>query len=102
VDTAGILKRTFRSSDIVARLGGDEFAGLVIATSPNAGGILLERLQEAFNGHNLQSDKPYKLSISFGMTEYDPGSPATLEELLEEGDRVMYEQKKMKKMARTA
>ncbi len=44
IETAKILTKTFRNSDIIARMGGDEFAVLVLETSE--AGIVNERLQK--------------------------------------------------------
>jgi diguanylate cyclase (GGDEF)-like protein len=44
IDTAQILRQTFRESDIIARLGGDEFAILSIDTADMKHGELLQRL----------------------------------------------------------
>ncbi len=97
LDTANILRSSFRASDIIARLGGDEFVGLSIETGPNSGEIILNRLQEQLTVLNLQEPRPYKLSISFGTARYNPGNPCSLDQLLEYGDKAMYEQKKTKK-----
>jgi len=45
-NTAKILKKTYRESDIISRLGGDEFAVLVLDTQPSNAQILIERLKE--------------------------------------------------------
>lgn len=101
IDAAFILKSSFRASDIVARLGGDEFVGLVLETADHTGEAIMSRLQENLNACNLQANRQYALSISFGITRYDPQNPCSLEELLERGDKVMYEQKKKKRLRRT-
>jgi GGDEF domain-containing protein len=55
--------------------------------------LLLARLLDYLNIHNLQEDQLYQLSISAGVTRFDPAVPCTLDELLERGDKAMYEQK---------
>ncbi|MCX5905235.1 MAG: sensor domain-containing diguanylate cyclase [Proteobacteria bacterium] len=100
IDTAHILKSSFRASDVIARLSGDEFVGLVFESTDNSREKIVERLQENLNAHNLQTNRRYKLSISFGITQYDPGSPCSLDELLELGDKLMYEQKQIKRHQR--
>ncbi|MCL5022480.1 MAG: diguanylate cyclase [Nitrospirae bacterium] len=39
----------------------------------------------------------YKLSLSVGISYYDPEHPCSLDELLKKGDRAMYEQKKTRR-----
>jgi len=93
-DTAAILRRSLRASDVIARLGGDEFVALSVDASEKVEELIMGRLRENVLAHNLESGKPYELSISFGITIYDPGLPCTLEELLGRGDKLMYDQKK--------
>ena len=46
---------------------------------------------------NTRSKREYKLSISIGTAYFDPLSPCTIDELLSQADRLMYEQKRTKK-----
>ncbi len=96
--TAGILKRSFRVSDIISRLGGDEFVVLSVEAPEKSEGHIMDRLQENLQAHNMEAGRPYKLSISFGITTYNPEEPCTLDELIERGDKLMYEQKQKKKL----
>jgi diguanylate cyclase (GGDEF)-like protein len=82
IDTAVILRMTFRNSDIIARLGGDEFVILAIDTLPATAELLQARLQENLNTHNIRSNRRYELSISIGMAYGAPEEYATLEELI--------------------
>ncbi len=95
-----ILKKTFRSSDIIARWGGDEFVALTVESGEDTKKVISVRLQENLATYNSEESRPYKLSISFGLTRYDPEKPCSLEELLERGDNLMYEQKLGKKYTR--
>lgn len=101
IDAAGIIKGAFRASDIIARLGGDEFIALSVEASEESKENIMARLHENLEAHNLETGKPYKLSISIGITIYDPAAPCTLDELIERGDKLMYENKQKRKLLRT-
>lgn len=95
VDTANIMKKTFRKSDVVARIGGDEFAVLLTTPSrPDIKTIVSEHLQRHLETHNKSSGRPYELSLSIGITHYNPEQPSELDKLLSEADASMYENKK--------
>ena len=95
-ETARILRETFRESDIVSRIGGDEFVVMPIGNSGKDAESLISRLQNNLNQYNEKNSR-YVLSLSVGITSYDPSSPVTLEELLSQGDKLMYGQKIRKK-----
>jgi diguanylate cyclase (GGDEF)-like protein/PAS domain S-box-containing protein len=99
IDAACIIKRVFRASDIIARLGGDEFVALSVEASDESKENIQARLRENLEVHNLETTKPYKLSISIGITVYDPAAPCSLDELIERGDKLMYENKQKRKQA---
>ena len=97
IDIAGILKATFRESDIIGRIGGDEYVALPIGTTGDNVKIITDRLQKVLELHNAESTRSYKLSISFGVAHYDPENPCSIDELLLQGDKLMYEQKRLKR-----
>jgi len=95
-ETASILKKTFRESDIIARIGGDEFAVLSLLDSKNEAGILTSRLEKTLDVVNRRKTEPYRLSLSVGMACSDPEDPCSIVELLTLADKHMYEQKRPK------
>ena len=98
VQVSKILKESFRESDILARLGGDEFAVLSVGSDPEGGNIMLARLQENLRAFNVQGKLPYPLAVSAGIVRIDPEQAASIETVLNEADRAMYEHKRNKKM----
>jgi diguanylate cyclase (GGDEF)-like protein/PAS domain S-box-containing protein len=91
-DVTSILRSCFRSSDVIGRLGGDEF----VVLAPDAGEhaeVLRARVQAAVETFNEGSSRPYRVSVSIGLCADDPGRPARLEELVEQADKRMYEEK---------
>jgi diguanylate cyclase (GGDEF)-like protein len=102
-DTAALLRSTFRDSDIICRYGGDEFAAIVIDDSPKSaepnGEIHQpsERLLAAVDEFNKTSDRPFKLSLSTGVSHYDPANPIQLQDLLITADKGMYQAKRAAK-----
>jgi diguanylate cyclase (GGDEF)-like protein len=95
-DTARILTRTFRESDIIARLGGDEFAVLALDTSGNHIETIQKRLESNLDEHNAQTDHGYVLSLSLGMIHVDLKSNLATEELLAQADAALYLNKQQK------
>jgi diguanylate cyclase (GGDEF)-like protein len=90
---ADILKKYFRRSDIIARIGGDEFVVFPVGTSADCVDRILERLQKALEEYNSENNRGYRLSISAGISFYDPERPCTIDDLLAAADRSMYERK---------
>ncbi|HUO77155.1 MAG TPA: diguanylate cyclase [Thermodesulfovibrionales bacterium] len=96
-DTANIFRSTYRESDIIARIGGDEFVVIPVEGANNDSSGIETRLQEKIENHNTKGERPYKLSISCGIAHYDPGNATSIDELLLQGERLMYEQKNKKR-----
>lgn len=97
IETAKILKKTFRYSDIIARIGGDEFvalAGLIRKDNPVS---ITNRLQKIIEEHNKKIKRSYKLSISVGIANSDPRYPCSIAKLITRADRSMYKLKHKKK-----
>jgi diguanylate cyclase (GGDEF)-like protein/PAS domain S-box-containing protein len=96
INTAAILNHSFRSSDIIARLGGDEFT--VLVTDLNASKEdAIARLNENLRAYNATEDRGHKLAFSIGVATLEPERMTCFEELLEQADQAMYQQKRMKR-----
>lgn len=102
MDAADILRDSFRASDIVSRIGGDEFVGFALESGDDPGESITVRLQENLRAHNRRTDRPHRLSLSFGTARYDVLEPCTIEQLLDRGDKDMYRQKQMKKAGKSS
>jgi diguanylate cyclase (GGDEF)-like protein len=100
IDAAEILKKTFRHSDIIARIGGDEFAIIAIEANNEDMEIISNRLLEKVETRNAMTNSNYKISISLGMTHYDPEYPCSIDELLSRADSLMYANKLTKKTSK--
>jgi len=97
-ETANILKKTFRESDIIARLGGDEF--VVLLTEPSEfdiDRIIISHVQKNVKIHNEQPGREYVLLLSMGISHYDPDNPCSIGDLLDKADILMFEDKKYHK-----
>ncbi len=101
IDTANILKQTFRTSDIIGRIGGDEFVVFAMNIDKKNAERLFERLNKNVNNFNILKKRPYELSLSTGFTDIDVEHPLTLEKMIRKADTIMYEQKKKKKVQRS-
>lgn len=91
---ADMIRRNFRESDIIARIGGDEFVAFMIEYVPIDPELLTRRLKDIMNIYNSQGTNPYTLSLSIGWSRYAPGTPVSIEELMHQADRNMYERKR--------
>ena len=96
---AKILERTFRKADVLGRLGGDEFVVLLAEGSTDGAGRALDRLRANVDAFNQEAARRYRLSVSVGLSWYDPATPAPVDALIEQADRAMYVEKLAKKKA---
>ncbi len=96
VDTANILRKTFREADILARTGDDEFVISTLVESRDREALIMQRLEENIDLYNSGKDRALSLSISFGTSFYSPEKPVSIEEVLSQADEKMHEHKKSK------
>ncbi|MCK8602175.1 GGDEF domain-containing response regulator [Desulfoferrobacter suflitae] len=96
---ADILRNTFRKSDIIARVGGDEFIILASGASYLHVADILKRLLIKFEEENARGELPCRLSVSLGIARYDPNQNQTLEDLIEQADRSLYQNKRSRKLS---
>jgi len=94
---AHILTETFRDSDVIARMGGDEYAVLTIDATDDGITTIKTRLQSNVDAYNIVSVRGYALSYSLGVIQVDLDSTLTVEALLTQADKAMYEHKQSKK-----
>ena len=94
---ADILRDSFRQSDVISRWGGDEFVVLLHNTTGDNEEIIVDRLNIKIDAFNSNSGWPYRLSMSFGIMPLDLESRRSLDEMIVEADRLMYDDKRAKR-----
>ncbi len=94
-ESAIILRESFRESDIIARVGGDEFAVISLEASQADIHRVVARLQENIELCNSKSNRNYVLSISWGIAHLEPESLCSVDDVLSQADKSMYEHKKI-------
>jgi diguanylate cyclase (GGDEF)-like protein len=96
VQTASLLRRAVRPSDLVARLGGDEFAvwmsGADHLTAAERADSLTQ-LVPAELGEIVGEEVP-RLTMSIGIATRHPGSDEPIDSLIRRADLAMYEVKR--------
>lgn len=82
-----------RTNGICGRIGGDEFACIMECESENEELLIQQQLYEAFQNYNMQSDKPYNITVSVGAYILDEDDNTTLKEALALADEKLYVEK---------
>lgn len=94
---AETLASSIRAGDVAVRLGGDEFL-LVLHDCPiEDARRLLTRVEDRLSAISIQEDKPFRVSVSYGITAYDPERHSKTDELIADADALMYRAKQKKK-----
>lgn len=91
-----ILVKVIGKQGVVGRIGGDEFACVLPMESEQGGQAVLDRIYEEFKSFNLQSDKPYNVTVSAGAYMLKPSDNLTLSQALTLADEQLYEVKKLR------
>lgn len=98
IEITKILRETFRQSDVIARIGGDEFVVILLVTTEVDAKIAASRLQKTLEIYNEKRNRSYKLSMSVGVAYCDPGIPSSIDEMLSQADKSLYEQKRYRQL----
>jgi diguanylate cyclase (GGDEF)-like protein len=93
---ADIMNKSFRRSDVKGRMGGDEFAVFPIGTTRQGVETALKRFSNHIDAFNKDKSNPFELTVSMGISWYDPKHPCSIDELLVRADKRMYEEKRLK------
>ncbi|MCK5063768.1 MAG: diguanylate cyclase [Candidatus Fermentibacteraceae bacterium] len=93
VETANILRNTFRESDIAARIGGDELVALFLGSLEIDRESFKTRIRSGIEELNSKGGLPFKLSLSCGYASTRLDENTSLEELLSRADSLMYSEK---------
>jgi len=97
LEAASVLRNAFRRSDILGRLGGDEFAVLALDAPPQVAELLASRVVERIAEASKARERGYRLSLTIGTACFDHARTPTLDHLLAEADKRLYEQKPNKR-----
>ena len=95
--TAEVLRQTFRNSDIVSRLGGDEFAVLAQNVPHHEVETVTARLEGSLCAENKLNKHCYQLSLSVGTVWIAHDSNLSIDQLVDQADKAMYDHKRSKK-----
>jgi len=93
---AETLESNTRSTDLVARLGGDEFVMLLTETGPEEALVVVEKLRDLLI-QTMKSNQ-WEVTFSIGVTTYLT-PPISVDEMLANPDRLMYQAKQSGKNA---
>jgi diguanylate cyclase (GGDEF)-like protein len=94
---AETVKRMLRKGDAVARMGGDEFAILVNVEDEEALKGVTGRILAALEQFNRTSGKDYAIRCSAGADMFRQRADVEVADLLRRVDRLMYQEKHLKK-----
>ncbi|MBM7555746.1 diguanylate cyclase [Halanaerobacter jeridensis] len=93
---ADIFTSICRGEDVVARIGGDEFALLLPETNSQDVKKICNRFNNKLEEVNKQEQLVIKLSVSLGWAT-KTSSEENLEQIFEDADKMMYENKNSRK-----
>ena len=86
-DAASVILEAVRDADLPARIAPDTICVLLTGEADGAESLVLSRLVEAIATHDARRDDPRALALGVGTARYEPGSGATLAEILESAVR---------------
>lgn len=93
---AQTLLNSFRDCDVVGRLGGDEFVAMLSDSNGGKIDIALERFSTAIEEINKTLNKQYQINYSAGVANFQHDTDKSIEDMLQDADAAMYENKKGK------
>jgi diguanylate cyclase (GGDEF)-like protein len=95
-EVALLIKSNFRSTDVIGRLGGEEFAITMLKSNKDEAYVKAEELRVKVEQMHFDFDSSnLHISISIGITELINLSELSLDDLINQADKAMYQAKKL-------
>lgn len=101
VSVADVIKETIRAQDFLVRVGGDEFLIVFNGIDSEKAEAIWQRIKEAYEKINLDDRRPYLISISHGIVDFDSKHKTHVDDLINAADEKMYNEKKIMKTGLT-
>jgi two-component system cell cycle response regulator len=93
-ETAELLKKSLRKSDVAARYGGEEFAVLLPETPQEGALILAERLREKLASMQFNyGEHAIFVTMSIGIAAHSPKTDSSNADLIKKADTALYRAK---------
>lgn len=89
------MKAVIRDTDYVIRMGGDEFLVVFCGSGKADAERIWQRIIEGYERINQEETRPYHISVSHGIVEYEGRSLRHMDELMKVADAQMYEEKRL-------
>ncbi len=90
------LRRYVRKEDMICRWGGDEFL-VMLQCGQQVAAQKMGAVEEDIFIKNSLNRTPYKLAVSYGITEFVAGSGSSIDDIVNAADKKMYDAKTNKK-----
>lgn len=92
---ADIIKETIRKQDFLIRLGGDEFLIVFNEIGIEVAESIWQRITNTYKKINENEDRPYIISVSHGIVDFDNRKRTQVDELINAADEKMYSEKQI-------
>ena len=94
-EVSNLINNTIRDCDLSVRYGGEEFAVVLPETESKGAAVVAERLRQAAEHIEIMDqDNNIRITISVGVTSYDPAKNKNKSEIISEADNALYNSKR--------
>lgn len=97
---AETLEKAFKNHGFYGRFGGDEFVAAISSKKVKTIYECMDTFNEMLAKANEESVFPFEVSVSYGISVSSKEKPVSIEQLIINADKIMYENKKKKKAMR--
>lgn len=94
---ANVINNSIREHDFVMRLGGDEFLVVFNGIDTDVAEKVWKRISKAYDDINNNENRPYIISVSHGIIDYNNSELTNIDELISKADEKMYKEKQILK-----